>query len=192
MIQIDLWTKIENQLLSENKITASTNSKKTQGKLVPLNKALWLSAPMAAAAALVVLSWPALQLDSLLGNEISLSDGQSTQIASVPRFHNINLSRLSSNGESLPMIPVVPVMNKGQNSNQATTPLQAKVILVPTKPILDATAHQLASRRIGIKTDATTTFKNKTSKKAPSSEEYLFHALEEQGSGTDFSNLLND
>jgi|GEM_PF-2883285 len=192
LVQVDLWEKIESQLLSESRTAASTSSKKTQGNLIPLNKALWLSAPMAAAAALVVLSWPGHQLDSLLGNEISLTDSDSTQIASVPRFHNMNLSRLSSNGESLPMIPVVPVMNKAQNSNQ-TTSLQAKVILVPTKPILDATARQLASRRVGIKTDATTAFKNKTSrKKAPSSEEYLFHALDEQGSGADFSNLMND
>jgi anti-sigma factor RsiW len=190
LVQVDLWEKIESQLLSENQMAASTSSKKTQGKLIPLNKTLWLSAPMAAAAALVVLSWPAHQLDSLLGNEISLSDSESSQIASVPRFRNMNLSRLSSNGESLPMIPVVPVMNKAQNSNQAT--LQTKVILVPTKPILDATARQLASRRVGIKTDATTAFKNKTSRKAPSSEEYLFHALDEQGSGADFSNLMND
>jgi hypothetical protein len=187
---IDLWASIEKQLLADNVVPIASKSK--QSKLLPFNKAIWLGAPMAAAAALLVLSWPALQVDNLMGTEITLGDTStaSTQIASFPKLNNMGLSRLSSNGESVPVIPALPVLNQKAGS-PTNDNLKAQVILVPSKPILDPATRQLATRRIAIKTDATA-FKNKSGKKTPSSDEYLFHALEEQGSGAEFSNLLND
>jgi hypothetical protein len=184
------WNDIQTQLTNDP-VFLSDARQKREKRSAQFKKAMWLGAPMAAAAALLLLSWPALQMNELLGTNLSLtSDGNlsstAVQIASLPHRRNGNLSRLSSNGESVPSLPVLPVLRSASHEN----PSKSQTMLVPTQPILDPAVHQLATRRAGSRPDAPN-FGGKKGK-SPSSEEYLFNALDEQGSGAELSNLLND
>jgi anti-sigma factor RsiW len=184
------WREIQDQLLKDPVFMAEAYQQRSRKQAAQFKKAIWLGAPMAAAAALLLLSWPALQMNELLGFSLPLEarpEGSKlatiapAQIASLPRIGRGALSHLSSSGESAPPLPAFTVFDGKPHR-----------MIVPTHPVLDPAVRQLAVRQqSGSRSDVPNSG-SKHGRKSPSSEEYLFHALEEEGSGAELSTLLGD
>ncbi len=212
----DLWPHIKETLTKELADKPNVASLQDARKK-RLNSALKLAVPAAAAAILILLSMPSLKTSSLnAARELSKQDAarelsrqepapsaktpleadESRQLASLPPNTSIATALPSSNpnGADLQVTPVSLRRVPGILSRESE-PFPARIPMTPSpSAAMEARSESSLGALASTAPSAMDTEARSTSRshrgKAPSSEEYLFEALNEQMPNGDLSTLL--
>lgn len=187
----DLWPSIERILMRSPKEGGLVTPINRQQKLKNLAR---IAIPAAAAAVLLLFFIPGTRLHSAnsVASSVSVNAVQRVAYKSDPQTNTTELASLpgATLGQSLAQQDQVELAAPAMESADLTPAVEKRrPASQPLKPILDP-SPQIAAKPSRATSDTASAASGLSDGKAPSSEEYLFNALNEQMPDEDISTIL--